>query len=291
MWIYKKQYDIIYVVVSMKLRLFIISLSLIVLGLLTLSLYSILRPQSIPVLAYHDIKLKDEMTDEDWATGFVIPVELFEKQMKYLKDNNYVTLTMDEFYCWMKKECKVPRKSVVITFDDGCRGVYDYVLPIIKKYEIKATAFVITSRIRPQNEVSANYNFLTEEMIRESRRIYSGLEFHSHSHNLHRSIGQEAAVHILNDEELDKDVIKATEILDTNIISYPFGASNERFVTILKENNYIMGFRYGKPFVRARQTDDIFNIPRVTIAGDLNFTRYKIALWHGLFSKNNLLGR
>src|SRR5690554_4400143 len=82
-----------------------------------ISSYYLLRPQSIPVLAYHDIKPYDKITREDRIAGLTISLKYFKKQMKYIKEKGYQTLSMDEFYCLMKKECQLPKKSVLITFD------------------------------------------------------------------------------------------------------------------------------------------------------------------------------
>ncbi|MDD3822014.1 MAG: polysaccharide deacetylase family protein [Bacilli bacterium] len=259
--------------------------------LLIMGLFLLFKPQSIPILAYHEIKPANEMTKADKTNDLIISLETFEKQMKYLSKNNYKTLTIDQFYCWMLKKCKFPRKSVVITFDDGCRSIYDYVLPILKKYNLNATSFVITSRILSQSEVSDNFNFLTKEMIKEAKIKYKGLEFHSHSHNLHRAKDGIAVINKLDNNNLEIDIQKAAEILNTNIISYPYGTYNDDYIKLLKKNGYIMGFAYNEPFIRARQNDNIYTIPRVKIGGDLNFTRFRIALWYGLFSKNNLSGR
>lgn len=101
------------------------------------------RPQSIPILAYHDfdyqINLKE---DDEWTDS----VENFESQMKYIHDNSYTTISMEEFYCWKKGKCTLPKKSVLITFDDGNKSIYNFVYPIMKKYGLKGTSFIIGDR-------------------------------------------------------------------------------------------------------------------------------------------------
>ena len=71
----------------------------------------------------------------------------FEKQMKLLKNNNYVTLTAAEFKLFMENKIKIPTKSILITFDDGFKNNYYEAYPILKKYNFTALNFMITSHI------------------------------------------------------------------------------------------------------------------------------------------------
>jgi len=85
---------------------------------------------SVTVLMYHHILPKD---------GFIASsVDNFDKQMKFLSDNNYKTLSSEEFFLFKKGELKLPKKSVFITFDDGWRDNFIYAYPILKKYNLKA---------------------------------------------------------------------------------------------------------------------------------------------------------
>jgi peptidoglycan/xylan/chitin deacetylase (PgdA/CDA1 family) len=94
---------------------------------------------SIPVLMYHHVLSRE---------GFIASsIENFEKQMKFLSDNGWKTLTSNEFYLYKMGKLTLPNKSVLITFDDGWRDNYIYAYPILKKYALKATLFVVTEWI------------------------------------------------------------------------------------------------------------------------------------------------
>lgn len=93
---------------------------------------------SIPVLMYHHILPQK---------GFIASsVDEFEAQMKYLHEKGYKTLTSSEFRDFMLGT-KSFKKAVFITFDDGWRDNYIYAYPILKKYGLKATIFVVTKWI------------------------------------------------------------------------------------------------------------------------------------------------
>ena len=70
------------------------------------------HPTGIPVLMYHKI-------GDDKDNDAVIREDLFREQMKFLKDNGYNPLTMDQLYDYVVNGAAVPEKPVVLTFDDG----------------------------------------------------------------------------------------------------------------------------------------------------------------------------
>ena len=73
----------------------------------------------------------------------------FEKLLKFLKRNGYITIDCDEYYEMQatgnRNEC---HKKIMISFDDGLREVYTVVYPLLKKYNMKAVVFLIPGRIR-----------------------------------------------------------------------------------------------------------------------------------------------
>jgi peptidoglycan/xylan/chitin deacetylase (PgdA/CDA1 family) len=127
---------------------------------------------SLPVLADNDV----------WT----LSESAFEKQMRYLHDNGYETITLDDLTRWQYGHKAIPRKAVVITFDDGDRSVYDYAFPILKKYGFKATYFVITAHVGRQWE---GLELLTWSQLREMKE--SGVfEIASHTNDLHYKSGE-----------------------------------------------------------------------------------------------------
>ena len=77
--------------------------------------------------------------------GMVMPRDTFEAQMAYLA-KSYVVLDFTQAIELLQNG-KLPKKSVVVTFDDGYRDNYEFALPILKKYEIPATFFVVTDAL------------------------------------------------------------------------------------------------------------------------------------------------
>jgi len=100
----------------------------------------------VPIILYHYVEY---VTDKKDITRQSLNIEpyIFEAQIKTLKDNGYTFLTASELGNIIDGERNLPPKPVLITIDDGHDDVDSVILPILKKYHAKATAYVITSFI------------------------------------------------------------------------------------------------------------------------------------------------
>jgi len=91
----------------------------------------------IPILMYH------HFADEDDNPGTTISAEMFESQIKALYDNGYTAITFEQLCGYVFDGAPLPQRPVVITIDDGYTSVYELAYPILKKYDMKATVFII----------------------------------------------------------------------------------------------------------------------------------------------------
>mgnify|MGYP001565841757 FL=1 len=164
-----------------------------------------LENKKIPILMYHSISYEKENI-------LRVPKENFRNQMKYLKDNNYTTLTLDELYSYMKTGKDLPNKPIVITFDDGYKDNYTNAYPILKEFNLKATIFVITNTIDHEKD----YLTSTEIKLMDSNNIR--IESHTSSHE---HLDQISYVDNVNTMKTSK--IKLEKILNKKIdyIAYP----------------------------------------------------------------------
>ncbi len=110
-----------------------IYLALLIALLAVMTWYLEFKAYSIPVLYYHHVEPADPITPE-----------VFEAQMKYLLSKGYNSISLSLLYEFISGRGTVPRKSFVLTFDDGFYCNYHYLLPILKKYNLKATVFVVS---------------------------------------------------------------------------------------------------------------------------------------------------
>ena len=95
----------------------------------------------ITVLAYHH--LEPQATGKHLTNSAILPIEEFNRHMKYLADNGYHTLSLDELLEFLAGRYEPPAHSVLITFDDGYESNYQYAFPVLAKYNFQAVIFVI----------------------------------------------------------------------------------------------------------------------------------------------------
>ena len=141
----------------------------------------------LPVLTYHHI-LRDEENTRFRHTSTTTSVRAFSNQMTWLRDRGYATLTMYQLEDYVRNRANLPARAVVITFDDGLKSVSRYAYPVLKQYGMKATAFVISSRIKrhPQKWDPKSLQFMSLSELNGIRDVF---DFQSHTHFLHRVDG------------------------------------------------------------------------------------------------------
>ena len=184
----------------------------------------------IPVLTYHHI-LRDEENTRFRHTSTTTSVRAFSNQMTWLRDMGYTTLTMYQLEDYIHNRANLPARAVVITFDDGLKSVSRYAWPVLHQYGMKATAFIISSRIKrhPQKWAPKSLQFMSVSELEEIKDVF---DFQSHTHFLHRVDGYRRPIllsrsyhNILFDFEHSR---RALAQFNPHVLylSYPFGGYN-----------------------------------------------------------------
>jgi len=70
-----------------------------------------------------------------------LDVQDFEQQIMFLK-KFYNIVSMDNVIAYFKNECALPPKALLLTFDDGYTDHVDFVLPVLKKYQVQGSFFI-----------------------------------------------------------------------------------------------------------------------------------------------------
>jgi biofilm PGA synthesis lipoprotein PgaB len=141
------------------------------------------------IFSYHEIADKSETLDSTYA----VSAANFEAQMKWLIDDGYNFIKIDDIINSRKHNKPLPSKAVLITFDDGYQSVYDNAFPILKKYHIPSLIALVGSWLQATDKVDFDGHqidrskFLSQKEIKEM--VASGLvEVGSHSYYLHRGV-------------------------------------------------------------------------------------------------------
>ena len=109
----------------------------------------------VPILLYHSVR--------DTPVGIPelsVSTEAFDEQMQYLSDHGYTSIDLTQL-----KTCSPEEKPVVITFDDGYCDNYSNAYPILKKYHMRATIFLITKLINQDGYLSADEIKSMEDLV------------------------------------------------------------------------------------------------------------------------------
>lgn len=224
----------------------------------------IYKDQTITVLGYHDF------TNSSSTNEMQMEIANFEKQMKYLKKHHYKTITLKEMECFINKTCRLPRKSILITMDDGYYSNYELAFPILKKYNFNAVVFYMGVNYDGENK-----NYMNKEVIEKSKEEYPNIEFASHTYDLHHEED-----YLLDYDKIDADFKEQAKNIKTKYFAYPYGHISKNLEQALKENNYELAFTFGpgKEHRKAKQTDDKYHIPRLNISSSMPFWKFKIRL-------------
>lgn len=201
----------------------------------------------VPIIMYHEVK-------NTCAGKDVITPNEFESDLKYLKENNYATITMTQLINHVYKKTPLPAKPVILSFDDGYYNNYVYVYPLLKKYNMKIVLSIIgknTDDFSTIEDININYSHVTWNQINEMMK--SGLvEIQNHTYDLHsikcgrfgcgKEFG-ESQQHYENvltgDIQRLQDEVTLYTHYTPNTFTYPYGKVSGASLPIIKK----LGFK------------------------------------------------
>ncbi len=215
----------------------------------------------IPVLIYHKIDLP---TPDVKIRGAFTSPRKFEKQISYLKRKGFSFYFASELIEYFNDNGKFPDKSLALTFDDGWKDNFQNAFPILKKYGVKATIFLVPSCIgRTTDEVTADGEGEREHLSKENilEMSQNDIEFGSHSMN-HKLFNQITTAEIKNEVTESKAAIENLLEKPCQVFAYPAGFYNEPAKEEIKKAGYKAAFTtvYGDDM-----SPDIYALNRVEI--------------------------
>jgi peptidoglycan/xylan/chitin deacetylase (PgdA/CDA1 family) len=226
----------------------------------------------LPIIMYHEVK------EFSLGKDVISPWE-FESDLKYLRRNDYTTVTMNDLLLWFYCGATLPPNPIMLTFDDGYLSTYKYVLPLLKEYDMKIVLSLIvrdTDNFTRSPDGSIDYSHVTWPQLNEM--LDTGLvEVQNHSYDLHgfsngrygciRKNGepQDNFASVLKNDltRAQSEIFRMTDRIPTTF-TYPYGRYSAETDDILKELGFqaTLSCRYGLN-VLTRQRPDLYRLRRL----------------------------
>lgn len=191
----------------------------------------------ITIFLYHQIAHVPAQND---PLGLAVSPEAFERQMDYLHRNNYQCLGLDEAVKFITEKRPHPKKSFVITFDDGFRDLYTTVWPILERYGFTATIFFVAGCAGQDSNWDGQSGHMAAPLMTwvEAREmVQAGFTFASHTvtHPRLPALDTATARHEIQDS---KHILQDQLGVEINFFSYPYSAHNDTIRQLVAESHY-----------------------------------------------------
>lgn len=210
--------------------------------------------EEISILVYHSIS--------DARTELAVPPEKFERHIQALQERGYHFASLADVLCWVRQECDLPRKSVALTFDDGYVDFKTNVIPMLEKYNIPATLFVMGDPAASRGALANDIPLLSKEDVPAigSHSLVT-LGYHSRTHK---------NLSTLTGEDLRTEVLPPFK---TNHFAYPGGNHASHVAQAVRAAGFVSACTI-RPGLVSRHENPFF-IPRSVVLSSM-------PLWHVL---------
>lgn len=214
------------------------------------------------ILAYHAIA---DMREDPVLAEYGVPPRLFADQLDDLAAHGWRFVDLDAVLSWLAGEGELPRRAVLVSFDDAYADLLDVAAPMLAEREIPAVVFAIAGHLGGANDWDHHKGAASLRLLAAAdlpRVAASGIEVGSHTLT-HRALPEVPA------GELEDELVQAAERIEAagvprpRAFSYPYGRWSPAVVTAVREAGYAVAFTtaWGEP----RPGTDLFAVPRVEV--------------------------
>jgi len=197
--------------------------------------------QLVPILCYHNLGPQSK-------GRLLLGASQFEQQMRYLKSQGYRVISLGDFIEWVEGKRQLPKRAVVLTFDDGYRAFREFAYPVLKELGFTATLFVYT------DYVGAGRNALSWDDLKALQADGFDVQAHSKTHgDLRRAAGETDAQFA---RRMQLELAEPLKLFQRHLgrsserLAYPYGRTDDDVIAKAKEVGYVAAFtvrRQGSP--------------------------------------------
>ncbi len=234
----------------------------------------------IPILTYHNFA----QVGDGYMT---MSISKFEAQIAALAKNGYQAIDFDQLIAHVEQGTPLPQKPVIITIDDGYLSNYTLAYPVLKKYNMKATIFVIGSSVGKSQYKDTFHSIVPHFSYEQAKEMMnSGLiSIESHTHDMHQWQAFEGNVARPNVAQLpgetdlaygmalQADFAKSRQDLANNlgvstlVLAYPLGKITDAAALAAKAQNFPVTLST-EPMVATvvkGQPQSLYGLPRMAM--------------------------
>jgi len=174
----------------------------------------------LPILVYHSIS-------KGWNDELSLSPAIFDEQMAWLCESGFQVVALETALQKLKQRADL-RRCLVLTFDDGYADFLEHAAPVLGKYGLPATVFVVTGKLGRKSDwhrFSPSRWLLSLEDLRGLRQAGYSIGSHTHSHS---------ELPRLPAPDLEAELRASRDFLETQLgvspifFSYPYRTFGER---------------------------------------------------------------
>lgn len=221
----------------------------------------------VPVMMYHDILPKKEVF-------FDVTPEEFEHHLQLIKEKGLTPISLDQLTTHLRTGLPLPEKPIMLTFDDGYGGHYEYVYPLLKKYGYHGIFSIYTSNIG----INTGRSHVNWEQLQEMAGS-SLVTIASHS------VTHPPDLRVFPDDKLEMELVESKRILESNLgipiryFTYPVGKYDARVAEFVSKAGYQAALTMDDSDERfAGQSESLLAIGRI---GQSNLENAIAEAWGG----------
>jgi len=224
----------------------------------------------IPILMYHQIG-QPAPRGAPYRALTVHPAD-FRRQMVWLRRLGYRCLSMRELMPYVKGERR--GKVVGLTFDDGYRNVYQHALPILREQDFTATNYFVARQLDGGNVWDYEKNIAHSDLMSPDELrgwAAAGMEVGSHTldHPYLPKLSPELADYQIRQSRLELEQVLGGEV---TAFCYPYGGETPELRNMVRQAGYTNATTTQGGL--ARSDDDVYGLPRITVARSTNIFRF-----------------
>ncbi|NGO48935.1 polysaccharide deacetylase family protein [Streptomyces sp. YC419] len=211
----------------------------------------------MPILMYHAVST----VPNEATRALSVAPEAFAEQMALLDNRGFTPVNTAQLAHSWRSGSPLPKRPVLVTFDDGYEGVHRHALPVLTKHGFAATLFVSTGWLRGSYDTGGALDTMLDwDQVRELAD--ADVEIGGHSHT-HPQLDQ------LTDEALWSELLRCKEIIADELgsrpasFAYPYGYSSRRVRRTVREAGFAQSLAVGNRLANRRQGP--YALQRVTV--------------------------